>query len=104
MQLMPQAEARLTAGDPVKNARALLRYALPIKNESARRIQVRVLRPSCCTITSGHMNGMWATASTSLLSFINLLLLRGMFTCGFKKSPVLIAKRTQSVNRMTRVG
>ncbi|CAL8467454.1 g6992 [Coccomyxa elongata] len=38
-ELMPLAEARLTAGDPVKNARALLRYALPIKNESARRIQ-----------------------------------------------------------------
>ncbi len=40
-QMMPQAEARLTAGDPVKNARALLRYALPIKNDSARRIQAR---------------------------------------------------------------
>jgi hypothetical protein len=40
LQLMPRAEARLTAGDPVKNARALLRYALPISNEPARRIQV----------------------------------------------------------------
>ena len=43
MQLMPQAEARLTAGDPVKNARALLRYALPIDNNSMRRIQVPAL-------------------------------------------------------------
>ena len=40
-QLMPWAEARLVAGDPVKNARAILRYALPIQNTSARRIQVR---------------------------------------------------------------
>ena len=39
-QLMPWAEARLVAGDPVKNARAILRYALPIQNTSARRIQV----------------------------------------------------------------
>ena len=31
-QLMPWAEARLVAGDPVKNARAILRYALPIQN------------------------------------------------------------------------
>ncbi|EIE24466.1 cyclophilin-like protein [Coccomyxa subellipsoidea C-169] len=46
---MPQAEARLTAGDPVKNARALLRYALPIKNDSARRIQARF---PIATITS----------------------------------------------------
>ncbi len=44
---MPQVEARLTAGDPIKNARALLRYALPIKNESARRIQVCMLQHSC---------------------------------------------------------
>ena len=40
MQLAPTAEARLTAGDPVKNARAILRYALPIENTSARRVQV----------------------------------------------------------------
>ena len=45
-QLMPQAEARLTAGDPVKNARALLRYALPISNEPARRIQVGGAAPA----------------------------------------------------------
>ncbi|CAK0787337.1 hypothetical protein CVIRNUC_010556 [Coccomyxa viridis] len=38
-ELMPWAEARLVAGDPVKNARAILRYALPIQNTSARRIQ-----------------------------------------------------------------
>ncbi len=30
----------LTAGDPVKNARALLRYALPVENKSVRTIQV----------------------------------------------------------------
>ncbi len=40
LQLVPQAEAMLTAGDPVKNARALLRYALPIENKSVRTIQV----------------------------------------------------------------
>ncbi|CAL5222330.1 g4676 [Coccomyxa viridis] len=38
-ELAPLAEARLTAGDPVKNARAILRYALPIENTSARRVQ-----------------------------------------------------------------
>jgi hypothetical protein len=37
---MPQAEALLTAGDPVKNARALLRNALPIENKPIRVIQV----------------------------------------------------------------
>lgn len=40
LQLMPRADALLTAGDPVKNARALLRYALPIENKSVRTIQV----------------------------------------------------------------
>ncbi len=39
-QLMPRADAMLTAGDPVKNARALLRYALPVENKSVRTIQV----------------------------------------------------------------
>lgn len=38
-QLAPQAEARLTARDPVKNASALLRYALPIDNKPIRVIQ-----------------------------------------------------------------
>lgn len=66
-QMMPQAEARLTAGDPVKNARALLRYALPIKNESARRIQARIstapyvaagcLIGSCWTRAGGWLLG-----------------------------------------------
>lgn len=37
--LMPSAEARLTAGDPIKNARALLRNALPINNKEIRDIQ-----------------------------------------------------------------
>ncbi len=37
---MPRADAMLTAGDPVKNARALLRYALPVENKSVRTIQV----------------------------------------------------------------
>lgn len=35
----PAAHARLTAGDPVKNARALLRNALPIQNKAVRTIQ-----------------------------------------------------------------
>ena len=39
-QFMPRADALLTAGDPVKNARALLRYALPIDNKPVRTIQV----------------------------------------------------------------
>jgi hypothetical protein len=37
--LMPLAEARLTAGDPIKNAKALLRNALPINNKEIRDIQ-----------------------------------------------------------------
>ena len=37
--LLPQAQAMLTAGDPVKNARALLRNALPIDNKPMRTIQ-----------------------------------------------------------------
>ena len=40
LQFMPRADALLTAGDPVKNARALLRYALPIDNKPVRTIQV----------------------------------------------------------------
>ena len=36
---LPQAQAMLTAGDPVKNARALLRNALPIDNKPMRTIQ-----------------------------------------------------------------
>ena len=43
VQLAPLAEARLTAGDPIKNARAILRYALPIENTSMRRVQVQCL-------------------------------------------------------------
>ena len=39
MQL-PQAHAGLTAGESVKNPRALLRYALPIQSSEIRQIQV----------------------------------------------------------------
>ena len=39
LQFAPQAEAILTAGDPVKNARAILRNALPIENKPVRKIQ-----------------------------------------------------------------
>ena len=39
-QLAPVAEARLTAKDPVKNASALLRMALPIDNKAIRVVQV----------------------------------------------------------------
>lgn len=35
------AEARLTAGDPIKNASAILRNALPIDNKPIRVAQVR---------------------------------------------------------------
>ncbi len=35
------AEAKLTAGDPIKNANAILQYALPINNKPIREIQVR---------------------------------------------------------------
>lgn len=37
---MPPAQAGLISRDPVKNARAILRYALPIDNQPIRRIQV----------------------------------------------------------------
>ena len=52
MQLMPQAQAGLLSRDAVTNARALLRYALPVdekKAKPARQIQVR---PICPTFTS----------------------------------------------------
>lgn len=39
MQVALQAQAMLTAGDPVKNARAILRNALPINNKPIRKIQ-----------------------------------------------------------------
>lgn len=35
---MPQAQAILTAGDPVKNARAILRNALPVDNKPIRKV------------------------------------------------------------------
>jgi hypothetical protein len=35
---MPPAEAMLTAGDPVKNARAILRNALPVDNKPIRKV------------------------------------------------------------------
>ena len=37
---LPQAHASLTAGESVKNPRALLRYALPIQSNEVRQIQV----------------------------------------------------------------
>ena len=41
LQFAPPAEARLTAGDPIKNASAILRYALPIDdNKPIRKLQV----------------------------------------------------------------
>jgi len=44
--MMPQAQAGLLARDAVTNARALLRYALPVDEQKAkpiRQIQARVL-------------------------------------------------------------
>jgi hypothetical protein len=40
MQLMLPAHAGLVSSDPVKNAKALLRYSLPINNKAIRKIQV----------------------------------------------------------------
>lgn len=39
-QPTPPAHALLTAGDPIKNASAILRYALPINNKPIRTVQV----------------------------------------------------------------
>jgi hypothetical protein len=39
-QFVPPASAKLTAGDPIKNAQTLLRNALPIENKPIRQIQV----------------------------------------------------------------
>jgi hypothetical protein len=41
LQPTPPAHALLTAGDPIKNAQAILRYALPIDNKPIRKVQVR---------------------------------------------------------------
>jgi hypothetical protein len=41
LQPTPPAHALLTAGDPIKNASAILRYALPINNKPIRQVQVR---------------------------------------------------------------
>jgi peptidylprolyl isomerase len=41
LQPTPPAHALLTAGDPIKNASAILRYALPIDNKPIRKVQVR---------------------------------------------------------------
>lgn len=41
LQPTPPAHALLTAGDPIKNASAILRYALPINNKPIRKVQVR---------------------------------------------------------------
>ena len=43
LQIMPQAEAKKTnlpGSDPTKNAKALLRDALPISNKPIRAVQV----------------------------------------------------------------
>lgn len=46
MQVLPHAEAKaLLDREPVKNARALLRYALPIENKPVRQMQVNA-KPS----------------------------------------------------------
>ena len=46
MQVLPNADAKaLLDREPVKNARALLRYALPIENKPVRQMQVNA-KPS----------------------------------------------------------
>lgn len=40
-QFAPPAEAKLTAGDPIKSASTLLRNALPVENKPIREVQVR---------------------------------------------------------------
>ena len=46
LQFAPPAEARLTAGDPIKNASAILRYALPIDDKKPIR-QLQVSTKGC---------------------------------------------------------
>ncbi len=81
-QFAPPAEAKLTAGDPIKNASAILRYALPIDDKKpVRQMQVwpqlhcplLMQRPAPPT-HEGAMQGAWpchscmATAFTGLIS------------------------------------
>ncbi len=53
-QLMPPAEAGLVSREPVKNARSLLRNALPINDRYIREIQVRFIalpRVNLCVVS-----------------------------------------------------
>lgn len=52
-QIVPPAHALLTAGDPIKNAQAILRLALPIDNKPIRDVQVG----------EGGCAGAWARAA-----------------------------------------
>jgi len=58
-QPTPPAHALLTAGDPIKNASAILRYALPINNKPIRTVQVGLwglldLRVCICLVCQGQ--------------------------------------------------
>lgn len=49
LQVMPQAQAGLLSKDAVTNARALLRYALPVDEQKAkpiRQVQVSIALPA----------------------------------------------------------
>ena len=82
VQLMPPAEAGLVSREPVKNARSLLRNALPINDRYIREIQVRacgmssvawrcsalVARLVCWQTTSWTSGGHQLDAMTAHLS------------------------------------
>lgn len=53
LQPTPPAHALLTAGDPIKNASAILRYALPIDNKPIRKVQVRQQQQQRCRACAG---------------------------------------------------
>jgi hypothetical protein len=54
LQPTPPAHALLTAGDPIKNASAILRYALPINNKPIRQVQVRLSNASAAFAVHQH--------------------------------------------------
>jgi hypothetical protein len=58
LQPTPPAHALLTAGDPIKNASAILRYALPIDNKPIRKVQVG---PAAATAGSNQVSCFGST-------------------------------------------
>lgn len=60
MQFAPPADAKLTAGDPIKNAQTILRHALPIDNKPIRDVQV-IIRHFMETPSTWTTHGMHAS-------------------------------------------